>query len=55
MVFKSGPLFLLFKSDRLGVLEEVLVILTCTLLIFFKNDLNALLQRGGEVNLALGS
>ena len=39
LVFKSGPFFLLFKSDRLGVLELVMAILTCTLLVFFKNDL----------------
>jgi hypothetical protein len=53
-VFKSGPLFISSKGIGWKSWKKRWFILTRTSLVFFKNDPNALPQRGGEVNLTLG-
>ncbi|KAM7502418.1 hypothetical protein LguiB_001322 [Lonicera macranthoides] len=53
-VFKSGPLFISSKGLGWKSWKKRWFILTRTSLVFFKNDPNALPQRGGEVNLTLG-
>lgn len=53
-VFKSGPLFISSKGLGWKSWKKRWFILTRTSLVFFKNDPNALPQKGGEVNLTLG-
>ncbi|KAK9273999.1 hypothetical protein L1049_018813 [Liquidambar formosana] len=53
-VFKSGPLFISSKGLGWKSWKKRWFLLTRTSLVFFKNDPNALPQRGGEVNLTLG-
>ncbi|KAG1371100.1 rho GTPase-activating protein 7-like [Cocos nucifera] len=53
-VFKSGPLFISSKGIGWKSWKKRWFILTRTSLVFFKNDPNALPERGGEVNLTLG-
>ncbi|KAL8240181.1 hypothetical protein R6Q59_013536 [Mikania micrantha] len=53
-VFKSGPLFISSKGLGWKSWKKRWFILTRTSLVFFKNDPNALPQRGNEVNLTLG-
>jgi hypothetical protein len=54
LVYKSGPLFLSSKGLGWKSWKRRWFVLTRTSLIFFKNDPNAVPQKGSDVNLTLG-
>jgi hypothetical protein len=54
LVYKSGPLFISSKGLGWKSWKRRWFILTRTSLVFFKNDPNAVLHKGSDVNLTLG-
>jgi hypothetical protein len=54
LVYKSGPLFISSKGIGWKSWKRRWFILTRTSLVFFKNDPNAVSQKGSEMNLTLG-
>jgi len=54
LVYKSGPLFISSKGIGWKSWKRRWFILTRTSLVFFKNDPNAVPQKGSEMNLTLG-
>jgi hypothetical protein len=54
LVYKSGPLFISSKGLGWKSWKRRWFILTRTSLVFFKNDPNAVLHKGSDMNLTLG-